>query len=232
MRILDLDPDLGSRLGADLESARAQLVARPYRVEPGPWDIPQPRDPAGAYGLLIVEGVAALRTALAERATVELLGAGDVLQPWVQLGLETTAPPSARWEVLQPLTVALLDRDFARAAAPWPEFAGALMYRLVRRSRRLGYQLAVNTAPQVEQRLLYSLWALADRWGRVTEAGTMLELRLTHQLLAELVAAQRPTVSAALNRLRDSGLISYTRSTFLLCGHVPSEVESLRRQLT
>jgi CRP-like cAMP-binding protein len=233
--ILDLDPDLGATLdAAEFEAARGRLLARSYGLEPGPWAIPQVLDTRGAYGLLIVDGLVGLRTALAERATLELLGAGDLLQPWVQLGLETqtTVPPTARWEVLQRSRILLLDRDFARAAAAWPEIAGALLYRQVWRSRRLCYQLAVNAAPHIDQRLLYSLWALADRWGRVTEAGTLLELRLTHQQLAELVAARRPSVSAALKRLQDAGRIRYSRTRFLLRGDVPGEVEALRRQLT
>ena len=125
----------------------------------------------------------------------------------------------------------MLDYDFAFAAAQWPQIASALMYRLVLRSRRLCYQLAVNTAPQVEQRLLYSLWSLADRWGRVTEQGTVLELQLTHQQLAELVAAQRPSVSAALSRLRQERRIGYDRTSFILHGEVPGEVAELKDQL-
>jgi CRP-like cAMP-binding protein len=235
VHILDLDPDLGASLDeAAFDAARTRLVARTYGLKPGPWAIPQRLDTRGAYGLLVMEGLVGLRTALAERATLELLGAGDLLQPWVQLGLETetTVPPTAGWEILEGTRIALLDSDFARAAAEWPEIAGALMYRQVWRSRRLCYQLAVNAAPHVDQRLLYSLWALADRWGRVTDAGTLLELRLTHQQLAELVAARRPSVSAAMRRLQERGRISYSRTSFLLCGDVPGEVEALRRQLT
>jgi CRP-like cAMP-binding protein len=149
----------------------------------------------------------------------------------VQLGAETSVPPTAGWQVIEPSSVLLLDREFATAASQWPEIAAALMYRLVLRSRRLSYQLAVNTAPQVEQRLLYSLWALADRWGRVTEDGTVLELRLTHQQLAELVAAQRPSVSTALSRLRAEGRIDYGRSSFVLCGDLPGEIAELKDQL-
>jgi CRP-like cAMP-binding protein len=231
-RVLELDPDLGVGMAEPERSrARQALVARSYELPTGPWDISRAANDPGAHGLLVVSGVLTLRTSIAERATLELLGPGDLLQPWVQLGSETSVPPTAGWEVLERTRILLLDHDFAAAAARWPAIASALMYRLVVRSRRLCYQLAVNTAPQVEQRLLYSLWSLADRWGRVTEDGTLLGLRLTHQQLAELVAAQRPSVSAALSRLRDEGTIDYDRSGFILHGEVPGEVAELKGQL-
>ena len=231
-RVLELDPDLGLNLQeAELDRAREALAARSYELAPGTWEMNRTAQEAGAYGLLVVSGILALRTSIAERATLELVGAGDLLQPWVQLGPETSAPPTAGWRVLERSRLLLLDRNFAAAAAPWPGIASVLMYRLVLRNRRLCYQLAVNTAPQIEQRLLYSLWALADRWGRVTEEGTRLTLGLTHQQLAELVAAQRPSVSAALNRLREEGRIGYDRTSFTLFGNVPGEVAALKDQL-
>jgi CRP-like cAMP-binding protein len=231
-RVLDLDPDLASALReADLPRARDSLVARCYELPPGAWEVGEAAEQRGAYGLLITGGVMALRTTIAERATLELLGPGDLLQPWVQLGLETSAPPTADWQVLERARVLLLDHAFAAVASQWPQIASALMYRLVLRSRRLCYQLAVNTAPQVDQRLLYSLWSLADRWGRVTERSTRVGLGLTHQQLAEMVAAQRPSVSTALSRLRDDQKIGYDRTGFTLYGEVPGEVAELKDQL-
>lgn len=231
-RVLEIDPDLGRNMAAEeLPHARSALVARSYELAPGSWEMARPAQEAGAYGLLVVGGLLTLRTSLAERATLEFVGTGDLLQPWVQLGPETSSPPTAGWQVLTRSQLLLLDRDFATTAAHWPEVAAALMYRLVLRSRRLCYQLAVNTAPRVEQRLLYSLWALADRWGRVTDDGTRLSISLTHQQLAETVAAQRPSVSAALSRLRDEGRIDYDRQGFTLFGEVPGEVTALRTQL-
>ena len=50
-------------------------------------------------------------------ARAALLGAGDLLRPW-QNGVEVSSlGGEARWQVLQPTTVAVLDEDFAVAAA-------------------------------------------------------------------------------------------------------------------
>jgi len=48
-------------------------------------------------------------------------------------------------------------------------------------------------------------WHLADRWGRVTPDGVLVELELTHGLLSRLTSLRRPTVSATLKELRETG---------------------------
>jgi hypothetical protein len=230
--VLDVDPDLGARLPAEQrERARAALVAHAYDADPGVWEVRRPTRDPGAFGLLVAEGMLGLRTAVDDRATLELVGRGDLLQPWVQLGADSTLQPAVGWQVIAPSRLVLLDRAFATAAATWPEVVVALMHRLIVRTRRLCYQLAVNTSPRVEDRIIAALWALADRWGRVTDGGAVLPVRLTHRQLSELVCAQRPSVSAALSRLRDEGRISYTRTSFTLHGEVPGEVRALRDEI-
>jgi hypothetical protein len=231
-RVLEVDPDLGAALPAP-ERARAQesLVARVYDLQPGPWELRTPAPEAGALGLLALDGLIGLRTAIEGRATLELLGPGDLLQPWVQLGPDTTVPPKADWQVFEASQVLLLDRGFALAAAGFPEVITALMHRLVMRSRRLCYQLAVNTSPRADDRVLYTLWALADRWGRVTHNGIGLRLSLNHEQIAELVCAQRPSVSSALTRLRDEGRVTYSRGSFVLHGEAPGPMKDLEKQV-
>jgi CRP/FNR family transcriptional regulator, cyclic AMP receptor protein len=65
------------------------------------------------------------------------------------------------------------------------------------------------------------LWHLADRWGYVRPEGTILPLRLTHDVLADLVAAQRPTVSSALSQLTTNELVRLGREGWLLLGQPP-----------
>ena len=231
-RVLDVDPDLGAVLPArELARAQESLIARAYNLQPGPWELRTPAPAAGALGLLCLHGLLGLRTAIEGRATLELLGRGDLLQPWVQLGPDTTVPPKADWQVFEASQLLLLDRSFALAAAGFPEVITELMHRLVMRSRRLCYQLAVNTSPRADDRVLYSLWALADRWGRVTHDGIEIRLSLNHEQIAELVCAQRPSVSSALTRLRDEGRVTYSRGSFVLHGEAPGPVKDLKKQV-
>ena len=232
LRVLELDRDLAAGLsGEERERATDVLVARVFDAPAGPWQIRTPQRGHAAFGLLVVDGVLGLHTTLEGRTTLELVGRGDLLQPWVRLEDETTMPPAAAWEVLEPARVVLLDRAFGERVAEWPEIVARLMYRLVFRSRRLCYQLVVNASPRADDRVLYTLWALADRWGRVTEEGVVLKLGLTHLQIGELISAQRPSASAALSRLREDGRIAYSRGRYVLCGEPPPTVSDLKRQV-
>jgi CRP/FNR family cyclic AMP-dependent transcriptional regulator len=61
--------------------------------------------------------------------------------------------------------------------------------------------------PRAEHRVLLQLWHLADRWGGVTPEGTVLPLALTHDLLGQLTAARRPTVTLAVSALESEGYV-------------------------
>jgi CRP-like cAMP-binding protein len=65
------------------------------------------------------------------------------------------------------------------------------------------------------------LWHLADRWGYERSGGTALPLRLTHDVLADLVAARRPTVSRALSQLAKAELVRPDGHGWLLLGERP-----------
>ena len=52
----------------------------------------------------------------------------------------------------------------------------------------------------------------------------LLPLRLTHSVLADLVAARRPTVTSALSDLSRRGLVRSMDEGWLLAGDPPAEV--------
>jgi CRP/FNR family transcriptional regulator, cyclic AMP receptor protein len=88
--------------------------------------------------------------------------------------------------------------------------------------------MAIVHHPRVDTRLHMLLWHLADRWGRVRGDGTIVPLRLTHYVLADLVAAGRPTVSAALAELAEQGLLRPIDHAWLLLGEPPGELLELQ----
>ena len=81
--------------------------------------------------------------------------------------------------------------------------------------------MAIAHHPRVDARLLHLLWQLADRWGRVTPQGVSIPLRLTHELLADLVAAQRPSVTLSLQQLERQGEITREGGRLMLIGDPP-----------
>jgi hypothetical protein len=211
--VIDVDPDLAEGLPpGERDAASRRLVAPAFDLPVGCWD---PSEVAGevepgprhALGVLIVEGLVTRAITLEGRTTGELLGTGDVLRPW---DVEE-APPhvslTVSWSVHIPTRLAVLDRRFLAAAARWPTVLEEIAERAVRRSRALSLQLALGQVPRIEGRLLLLFWRLSERWGRVTPDGIIIPLRLTHETLAALVAARRPSVTSALGRLAEGGLI-------------------------
>jgi hypothetical protein len=61
----------------------------------------------------------------------------------------------------------------------------------------------------------------------VRTEGTVVPFRLTHTLLADLVAARRPTVTSALSDLARRGLIRASGDEWVLFGEPPRELLDL-----
>lgn len=228
MFLADADPDLFAHLGSgDVR----QLTRVPSQIVPvGPWDARGLADSA-YLGLVIVSGKVGGVVGVGGREHLEILGAGDVVQPYVGATDEAGMPAEPNWRVLQEAQVAVLDRRFATATARHPGVARALIERLVLRSRRLLFQLAVISEPRTALRIELMLRHFADRWGRVTPDGILLDLPVSHQALAQIVAAQRPSVTTALGRLREDGRIDQpARGAWLLPHEPPPTLNALYQQ--
>ena len=161
----------------------SQLVARALWLEAGRWeplraDLPRRFD--GWLGILILDGLVVRQVNVAGLTCIELLGPGDVLRPWDEDDAGATLDIDVVWRILEPTRLALLDAGFARRASRWPTLNAELMQRTMRRSRALSILLALTQARRADVRLRLLFWQLADRWGRVTRDGVVLELRLTH----------------------------------------------------
>jgi CRP-like cAMP-binding protein len=229
LRLLELDPDLGAEIAPEeRDLAVRHAVARVITVERGPWEF-HPLDPGG-LGALILDGMIVVRVDFGGlRGHIELLGEGDFISPWVGIGTEVTATCVVSANVVSKLQTALVDRAFALRTARWPEIHAALMQRLLVRSRILSMQSAINSIPRIEERLEITLWQLGYRFGRVTPEGILLDLPITHSQLAEIVSAQRPSVTIALTRLREQGNVVLTeRHRWLLRGEPPPRLAAAK----
>jgi CRP/FNR family cyclic AMP-dependent transcriptional regulator len=208
-------------------------LARMQMLEVGMWDEPDNGAQRDGYGLLVLDGILARRVTLGRFDCTELLGSGDLLRPW-NFESATTASVSSHvsWNVVSPVRVAALDRRFALAVAPWPEIGAALMDRIVQRARWLAFQLAVSHVVRVDTRLLLMFWHFADRWGRMTREGARVRLPVTHGVLASVVGARRPSVTTALGRLQDEGLIErLPDGEWLLLGSPPEDYARIDDEL-
>jgi CRP-like cAMP-binding protein len=232
VRVLDADPDLASPVSPpEREAARAASRAAVIEIEAGPWPPDQVvAGEPGSLGLLLLEGILGARRQVERRAHLEILGPGELVRPWVELGPEASVPYQRAWTALEPTRLAVLDRRFAAALAPWPEVTAALVNRLVLRSRRLSVQMAISFLPRVDRRVLLMLWELGDRFGRVTPDGVVVGLPLTHAQLSDLVGARRPSVTMAVSELRRAGTIEPLPGRgWLIRGARPEELLRVRR---
>lgn len=209
--LLDADGELADEFDVRARIAARQLAtARVLEVGAGECDLGPWFDAAGeGLGLLILEGLIALETRVGDRTAAELVGPGDLLQP------SGPAPDqllerTCQWRVLSPARLALLDGEFVGRVRPFPQITRALLRRACRRPVELDVLRAITSQPRLEVRLVLLLWHLATRWGRVEPSGVRLSLPLTHRLLGQLVAAERPSVSHALKRLAKAGLVTGT----------------------
>src|SRR5690242_12424497 len=166
--LLDLDVDLAEEL-----DVRMRMVARPavtaitFDVDPGDVRLAKWLSAAaGGPGLLIPHGVLAVNVSVGDRTAAELVGTGDLLQPW-QSDDEELLVCDIGWRALVPSRFAVLDRDFAQRVHPWPQITEVLLRRAGRRTRRLNVQRAIAAQPRLEVRLALLLWHLAARWGKV-----------------------------------------------------------------
>ena len=208
-------------------TARQDATARLLHADTGgcdlsPWFAVVGRGP----GLLIIDGLIAVDTRVAGRTTTELVGAGDLLQPLASHDDEMVECETV-WRALAPTRLALLETGFAERMRSWPQILNALFRRADRRSADLDLLRAISSQPRLEVRLVLLLWHLAARWGRVEPSGLRLLLPLTHRLLGQLVAAERPSVSHALRRLSDAGIVTGTAGDWHLHGSVDAHLETL-----
>ncbi|MGH2833935.1 MAG: helix-turn-helix domain-containing protein [Solirubrobacteraceae bacterium] len=233
-RILLEDHDLVERLtGQQRSEAVRDCAARVLDVPAGAWSPAAiaPRVSSG-IGLLVLTGLLRRRVGVDGRYGSELLGAGDLLRPWQREDNAVTLPRARGWQVLHPCRLAVLDRSFAARAGRYPEVTTALFARAVRRSRHLAVNMAIVHQPRVDVRLHMLFWELADRWGTVHGEFVRLPIRLTHAVLAELVAAQRSTVTTALNELAAQEKVRWAKEYWLLAGDPPLELGELAQPTT
>ena len=230
VRLLDADSSLARGL-----SEEELAVARRYAIGDVielPWGKHEPQrvfDGEGLLGLLVLDGLLIRQVAVADRQCGELVGPGAVLRPWDDFGKTAPLPFEVSWRVIRDLQIAQLDRRFLATIVHWPALIEALVGRATERANSLAFHVAVHCLRHTHLRLLALFWHLADRFGRVTPEGTHVPLPLSHSDLAELVGAQRPSVTVALKRLADGGMVGRASDdTWMLSHEPPAELRDMR----
>ena len=229
VQLIEAAPWLGEGLAIeDREAARRTVLVPRIDAGVGPWEWIGPRP---AVGLLILSGRVArsLRVEGASEHGIEILGEGDLLRPWTYRGESSSLPATEGFTVLTRLEMAVLDLAYVRATLRWPRISVNLLDSVIERARSVSYFLTARQVPRLEARILVVLWHLADRWGHVSSEGVVLDLpKLTHEMIAHMVAARRPSVTTGIRHLRDLGLVDVqSRGRWLLRGDPSTALAAL-----
>jgi len=96
-----------------------------------------------------------------------------------------------------------------------PLFSMAVVRELAQMVQLLTCQLEELTFLDVRQRLECCLTRLADQHGVASKEGITIDLGVTHEEIAEMIAANRSTVTYHLNKLKQEGLL-WKRGRYLV----------------
>lgn len=230
--VLEEDASLAHTLsGKDLRAARRYAVANVHTLKRGIYRPQALFAGDGLLGLLVLDGLMVRQVAVAERRCGELISQGALLRPWDHFGEHAPMPFEVRWRVIETARFAVLDQRFVAVVARWPSLITSLIERSIERAHMLAFNVAIHCLHHVGVRLLVLMWHLADRFGKVMPEGTVVPVALTHRDLAELVGAQRPSVSLALGELEQHEQLKRRKDrSWLLLGDPPQELRDVRRR--
>jgi hypothetical protein len=153
------------------------------------------------FALLVVEGLVVHNVWLGESGSSELLGPGDLISP--HEGVDPIVPLRHTWHVANTARLGVLDARVTAIFGAAPNVAARLLARAADQRARASAHWAIVALPRVEDRILALFGYLAERWGRVSPAGLVVPLTLTHEAIGHLVGARRPTVSLGLKTLAE-----------------------------
>jgi CRP/FNR family transcriptional regulator, cyclic AMP receptor protein len=145
-----------------------------------------------------------------------ILGRGSLFgdRPFEAQAFHGFASPQGEQAIAHsPAEVIELDRaELESASRDQGELAGFLLESAASRAQFLERRLHWQFTTPIRARLAATLRDLICYEGDRCRHGHTIDVRLTHQDLAELVGAARPVISAELAGMRKAGLLEYTRS--------------------
>lgn len=141
--------------------------------------------------------------------TLALLSEGDFFG---EMALIDDEPRSAIAEATEPtVLLAIHKRDVHNLIHANPSIALSMIKGLSCRLRETNRQLMDAVFLDVRGRLLRLLLELDGRYGKPHDGGRLIDIRLTHQELANMVGTSRESVTRVLTELQDVGALGYAQ---------------------
>lgn len=168
------------------------------------------------YGYYIIcEGAVKLSRHLSggKKLIVAVLGPGDIL------GLESNREGrfTLEAETLEPTRVGFIDKEeFGKLLEGHPRLAAALVEKLSEEVHKLQEHVWATARRGAPGKLAYVLLQLAKTHGRPHPRGTLIEVELTREELAELAGVARETASLTLSRFASRNWVASEGRKLLL----------------
>ena len=164
-----------------------------------------------------------------KEVTIDFLQPGDVLG---NLSLVGDTPLGVFAEAVEDVRVWAVPRaQLQQLVQRKPHIAMLLIQAMSERVEHLEAQVEDLVFLPVPARVASALLRLAAEHGRVSPRGTLIDLRLTHQDIANVVGATRETVTNILNALREAGLIEIEHKRVLIpdCERLAQQVATSQK---
>ncbi len=187
----------------DFEEAGIRVAERRYGAEAAIFD---PGEPDG-HLYFVLCGTVRLYKLYGDykEATVALLKDGDVFG---ELSLQERAEQSVSAQALTYVRVAAMRQSVLfEAAKRDSELAMKLFSSLFERLKQSEEVIDRLLDREVSVRLAKLLQNLGDRFGETDGSATVLDMRFTHQDLANMIASTREAVSKVMSEFQRDGLI-------------------------
>ncbi|MGE5701071.1 MAG: Crp/Fnr family transcriptional regulator [Clostridia bacterium] len=111
---------------------------------------------------------------------------------------------------------AMKRKDFEHLLESNPRLTLKLVESLMDRLRKANEQIEDLTFLDARSRIIKNLLNLAEEHGVTQDDGRLIDLKLTHQQIADMVGTVRETVTKVLLELQDKALISVDKKKILL----------------
>lgn len=187
----------------DFEDAGIRVAERRYGAKDA---IFSPGDPDGQL-YFVFSGTVRLYKIYGDyrEATVALLKDGDVFG---ELSLQEGLWQTVFAHALTDARVAVVRKSvLVEAVKRDPELAMKLFFSFSERLKQSEEVISSLLEREVSARLATLLQNLGDRFGRTDASGTVVDMRLTHQDLANMIVSTREAVSKVMSEFKRDGLI-------------------------
>lgn len=145
--------------------------------------------------------------------TLALLSDGDFFG---EMALIDEEPRSAIAEVTEDASLlAIHKRDFDKLFFSHPRIALSIVRGLSRRLRQTTLQLMDAVFLDVRSRVIRLLLNLSEEHGKNYEGGRLIDMKLTHQAIANMVGTSRESVTRVLTELQDEKALNYVERKLL-----------------